>query len=374
MGDAVTSHPYIRVTDMRPGRVDTSDVKYVPVAAYPPIKAYRIFKEDLFISVAGTLGLVGKIPEELDGANLTENANRISSIGCDRDFLLHVMLSPIVQGVIESERTVGAQPKLALTRIRKFLIPIPADTREQSAIATALSDVDALLAAQDALIAKKRAIKQGAMQELLTGKRRLPGFCGQWKVWRLKDVADCLKGFGLSKSSISEDGRQSCILYGELFTRYARVVRSVHNRTNAGEGLMSVHGDILMPGSTTTCGEDLATASALLMDGVSLGGDINVIRSRGNCYDPVFLAEYLSSACRYQIAQLTQGITIYHLYGRELRELELELPELDEQTAIAEILMEMDSEIETLELKRTKTAHLKHAMMQELLTGRIRLV
>jgi type I restriction enzyme S subunit len=97
--DSETPHPYIRVSDMRPGKVITDEIKYVPLEAFPPISQYRIFKEDLFVSVAGTLGLVGKITEELDGANLTENADRITSISCDQDYLLYVLLSPIIQRV-----------------------------------------------------------------------------------------------------------------------------------------------------------------------------------------------------------------------------------------------------------------------------------
>ena len=118
--DKETPYPYIRVADMVPGGVLLNDIKYVPEHVYPAIKNYRIFKEDIFISVAGTLGVVGKIPNSLNGANLTENADRLTNIVCDRDFLLFVLMSSLIQNTIESERTLGAQPKLALTRIRKF--------------------------------------------------------------------------------------------------------------------------------------------------------------------------------------------------------------------------------------------------------------
>lgn len=153
-----TPHPYIRVSDMFAGGVSTENIQYVPVEAANQIKSYRIYKDDIFISVAGTLGIVGCIPEELDGANLTENADRISNIKCDKLFLLYVLRSEIIQKVIESIRTVGAQPKLALERIRKFTIPLPP---------------------------KKRDMKKAAMQELLTGKTRLPGFNGEWKMFEL---------------------------------------------------------------------------------------------------------------------------------------------------------------------------------------------
>ena len=174
--DQETPHPYIRVSDMRPGTVSLANIRYVPENVFPLIQNYRIFKEDIFISVAGTLGIIGEVPPELNGANLTENADRITNISCSKRYLLHVLTSPLIQNVIDSVQTVGAQPKLALTRIRNFAIPLPPTQEEQHTIAEALSDVDALLDALDRLIAKKRAIKQGTMQALLTGRVRLPGF------------------------------------------------------------------------------------------------------------------------------------------------------------------------------------------------------
>ena len=168
-----TPHPYVRVTDMYPGGVDPSEIKYVPEHAFPAIRNYRIYSEDIFISVAGTLGIVGVVPPELSGANLTENPDRITDIQCERDYLKYCLMSRPIQQTIESIRTVGAQPKLALGRIAQFGLAIPRDTGEQRSIAETLSDVDGLLAALEVLIAKKRAIRQAAMQQLLTGRVRL---------------------------------------------------------------------------------------------------------------------------------------------------------------------------------------------------------
>ncbi len=171
--DGQTPHPYLRVTDMRPGGVVLDNIKYVPKHAFSSIRNYRIFTSDLFISVAGTLGLVGKIPAALDGANLTENADRITDIQCDRDYLLYHLMSKRIQSSIEAIRTVGAQPKLALGRIRQFSVPMPPNIDEQRAIAAVLSDMDAEITALEARRDKTRLLKQGMMQELLTGKTRL---------------------------------------------------------------------------------------------------------------------------------------------------------------------------------------------------------
>ncbi len=198
-----TPHPYIRVTDMRPGTVSSSEIMFVPDSVFPSIKRYRIFSEDIFISVAGSLGIVGKVPKELSGANLTENADRITNIACSQDYLLHILLSPLIQNTIASFQTAGAQPKLALTRIRKFEIPLPGKP-EQEKIAGAMGDVDALLGALERLIAKKRDLKQAAMQQLLTGQTRLPGFAGDWVSQSLGDIVSLFVGGGTPSRSKPE--------------------------------------------------------------------------------------------------------------------------------------------------------------------------
>lgn len=289
------------------------------------------------------------------------------------EFLGYLLNAPMVVRQKASKGQGDAVVHISATALGTVVVPLP-PFDEQRAIATALSDVDALLAVQDKLIAKKRDIKQAAMQQLLTGKQRLPGFSGEWEVKRLGDVATVLKGSGLSKGKVSQAGKSKCILYGELFTTYSRIIAKVCSSTDANEGLPSVYGDVLLPGSTTTVGLDLATASALLCDGVMLGGDINVVRAKGRSYSPEFLAYLLTEEKRNQIAEMAQGITIIHLYGKSLLKLEICLPSLEEQTSIAAILSDMDAEIAGLEKQLDKTRALKQGMMQELLTGRIRLV
>jgi type I restriction enzyme S subunit len=252
----------------------------------------------------------------------------------------------------------------------KFPIPPPP---EQRAIAEALSDVDGLLGGLDRLIAKKRDLKQAAMQQLLTGQTRLPGFHGEWEVKRLGDVATFYKGKGLPKSALSESGAEPCIHYGELFTRYPETIGEIVSRTDTSEGVFrSVANDVLMPTSDVTP-RGLAKASCVRVDGVILGGDILVIRSDTNLVHGPFL----SLVIRYeetQVLQLVTGSTVYHLYGSDMKNFAFSMPTHPEQTAIAEVLSEMDAELAVLEQRREKTRALKQAMMQELLTGRTRLL
>ena len=120
-----TGHVYIRVSDMTDGSVSTDRLLYVPEDIYPSISRYIINKDDVFITVAGTIGRVGKIPDELDGANLTENADRLVLAGVNQDWLIKVLQSGLIQEQIAEATTQVGQPKLAIARIERFLIPLP---------------------------------------------------------------------------------------------------------------------------------------------------------------------------------------------------------------------------------------------------------
>ena len=120
-----TGHVYIRVSDMTDGGVSTDRLMYVPEDIYPSISRYIINKADVFITVAGTIGRVGKIPDELDGANLTENADRLVLAGGNQDWLIKVLQSGMIQEQIAEATTKVGQPKLAIARIERFLIPLP---------------------------------------------------------------------------------------------------------------------------------------------------------------------------------------------------------------------------------------------------------
>lgn len=353
-----TNHPYIRVIDMYDGGVNISNLMYVPNEAYKSIEKYRIFKDDIFISVAGTLGIVGKIPKWLDGANLTENANRLTNITCDRDYLLYYLRSPYIQNVISSEQTIGAQPKLALTRIRNFDIALPGNIREQKAIAKALSDVDDLIAALDKKIAKKRLVKQGAMQQLLTGKKRLPGFTEEWVDAEVAEICEILDN---RRIPLNEEQRK----------------KGVYPYCGAN-GVVDYIDKYIFNDDLILIAED--------------GGNFDQFETRPiaywmtgkfwvNNHAHVLKAssEYCQKFIYYQlehkdITDYIVGGTRTKLTRAQLNCIEIKLPiAKKEQQTIATILSDMDKEITDLETKRDKYRLLKLGMMQKLLTGQIRL-
>jgi len=239
--------------------------------------------------------------------------------------------------------------------IARMLIPLPPTKTEQEAIAHALSDADALIESLEQLLAKKRQLKQGAMQELLTGKRRLPGYCGQWEIMRLGEIAHIKTG-GRNNQDKVEDGEYP------FFVRSATVER-INCFSYDCEA-------ILVPGEG------------------GIGNIFHYIRGRFDVHQRVyaitqfspgtsgrFVYFYMAEKFGAHAMQNSVKATVDSLRLPTFQNFELVMPPtVEEQTAIAALLSDMDTESATLEAKLAKTRQLKQGMMQELLTGRIRLV
>lgn len=368
-----TSYPYIRVIDMNMGYLNLSNIMYVPENVQPMISKYIISKNDIYISVAGTLGLVGKIPEELDGANLTENANRITEIQCNRDYLMYYMMSPLIQNVIEAERTIGAQPKLALQRIRDFYIVLPRDNREQTAIAAALSDVDSLISALTKKIEKKKAIKQGLMQQLLTGKKRLSGFNDKWKSMLLGDIAEVKDGTHQTPQYVKSGGKPFYSVENVTADDFKNVKHiSLEEHKALTSNYRIEKGDVLMTriGSIGCCkyvdwDVDASFYVSLALLKINEKYDSKFISYLSNIKS--FKEEVMLNSLVFAIPQKINlgNISLIKVYIPTSKA---------EQTAIANILSDCDSEIAALEKKRDKYKEIKQGMMQQLLTGKIRLI
>ena len=232
-------------------------------------------------------------------------------------------------------------------------LPLPPNGAEQEAIATALSDVDTLLAKIDQLIAKKRDLKQAAMQQLLTGQTRLPGFSGEWEVKRLGDLLSYEQPTPyLVKSAEYNDGNSMPVLTaGKTF---------ILGYTNETDGVYSSPPVIIF--------DDFTTASKFVdFPFKAKSSAMKILKAREGRAHIRFAFE------RMQVIDFQLG-DHKRYWISEYSKLPIETPSLVEQIAIAAILTDMDAELSALEARRDKTRVLKQGMMQALLTGRIRLV
>lgn len=269
-------------------------------------------------------------------------------------------------------------PQINNKHINPLLFLAP-KVEEQRAIAAALSDADALIAALEGMIAKKRDLKQAAMQHLLTGKTRLPGFSGEWEVKRLGEIGSTYGGLtGKSKVDFGH-GSAKYITFMNIMTNvlisrngFENVDISANENQNK-----AMQGDLFFNGSSETP-EEVGMCSLLegAFENLYLNSFCFGFRLRDqHAASGLYLAYYFrSSSGRELLASLAQGATRYNLSKRALMAVQVKLPMPEEQTAIAEVLSDMDAELAALEAQAAKARAVKQGMMQELLTGRVRLV
>ena len=265
----------------------------------------------------------------------------------------------------------SAQPGLSVAKIVSLPIAVPPTKAEQEAIAEALSDTDAYIKSLERLIAKKRQVKQGAMQELLPGRRRLPGFNGEWEEKRLGSLS--VMGSGGTPSTSNPDFYDGNIPWvsitdmtsgGKFILETERSLSAVglkHSAAQmfpAGTVLYAIYASL---GECNIAGVSLCTSQAILG-----------IQTKSTLHNEFLY--YLLNFIKPQVRAIGQQGTQANLNKGMVQGFQLKLPSVPEQTAIAKTLSEMDEEITVLERKLAKARQIKQGMMQELLTGRIRLI
>lgn len=285
------------------------------------------------------------------------------------ELLKHAELNRMVYG--------SGQPLVTGTMVKHLDIPtISIDA--QARIARALYDADDLIATLERLIAKKQAIKQGMMQQLLIGETRLPGFTGAWERLAVasRSVLKARIGWQGLKTDEYRDSGTHRLVGGTEFTdgriNWAKTPFVDEWRYDQDRYIQLRPGDVLL----TKDGTIGKTAFVKDLPGpATLNSGVFVIRPILDAYDPKFMFYMLRSRTFEEfLARLSAGSTISHLYQRDLATLILEVPAtLAEQRAIAQVLMDADEEIELLQGRLAKSKAIKKGMMQELLTGRTRL-
>ena len=351
--------PYIGNRSVQWGRIDVGDIDTVPMT-WADLQRFRLRRGDLLVCEGGEIGRAAIWDNPIPECYYQKALHRLRPI---RSYDIYLMMSLLQlwasTGYLANYVTQTSIAHLPKDKLEIVPLPVPPPA-EQRAIAEALSDVDGMLAALEALIAKKRAVKQAAMQQLLTGKSRLPGFSGVWETKQLGELEQrgdirLFRGKVISQKDIDR-------LPGD----YPIYSSSVHF-----DGLFGSYGDYMFD-------EELITWS---VDG---GGHF--------FYRPKhrFSVTNVCGYLRIGKSSIDYRYLTYHLQNLHSRKVfdytvkahpsvirssyNVALPQPNEQRAIAAVLSDMDAEIAALELRRDKTRVVKQGMMQQLLTGRVRLV
>ena len=368
---------FVRITNMSRDSIylDLENPKFVNLSAESSEGIRTQLQEhDVLISITADIGIVSyvdsriPIPAYINQHIALVRFDKAKTCG---KFVSYFLASEKPQKLFRASTDTGAKAGMSLPTVQKIEIALPI-LPEQRAIAAALSDMDALLGGLERLIAKKRDLKQAVMQQLLTGQTRLPGFSGQWNIKRLGDLATIRDGTHQTPKYVAS---------GIPFFSVEHVTSGDFKNTKyiseqehrfLTRSVKIEKGDILMTriGSIGDC---------KLIDwdvDASFYVSLALLKIKPG-YLAAYIAHYTKSAAFQMEVELhsLQSAIPRKINLGPISNVKVELPDtIAEQAAIAAVLSDMDAELSALVARRDKTCDLKQAMMQELLTGRTRLV
>jgi type I restriction enzyme S subunit len=379
--------PYLRTKNVLDGRIDLDGVLWMPMTE-TEFDRFHIVCGDVLLNEGQSLELVGRCSiyrDEFRAPIAMQNQllRFRAHAGTSPEFAAHLFRFCQQTGTFATIATqTTSVAHLGSSRFSNLALPWPTDRREQQAVAEALSNIDDLIAALERLIAKKQTIKQGMMQQLLTGRTRLPGFTAPWSEIRLGSVGKCMRGVGYDPSADLSSGDRP-------FT--ARLLRSnnIQNGRIDPTSLQFVHerrvsdAQILKPGDIVIC---MANGSRALLgkaaifeepnDGLryTFGAFMGAFRTHSSAGVPRFVAEMMrTQKFRNWLDLILSGSSINNLRPGAVEGFSALMPGQAEQLAIAGVLSNADAEIDLLRERLAKTRAVKAGMMQQLLTGRTRL-
>lgn len=361
------------------GQLNISRCTYISWLKYEESPEIKIYNGDiLLVKTGSTYGKTALVRHLNEKATVNPQIVVLKKIKVDNVYLSYVMGFKTIQGQINSFIVGGAIPTLSQKQVAGFLAPFPSSSAEQNAIATALSDMDALIAQTEKLIEKKKAIKQGMMQQLLSpydveGKLK--------DGWMKIKIGDYGKTYGGLTGKSKKD-------FGSGTSRYIPFMNIMSNpiididyfdmvsvRTGESQN-KAQYKDLFFNGSSETP-EEVGMCSILLdrVDDLYLNSFCFGFRLNSpDIINGLFLTYYFRSSYGRQIIfSLAQGATRYNLSKANFLNLTFFIPNRKEQDSIATVIRNLDEDLDKLILKVAKLQNLKQAMMQSLLTGKIRI-
>ncbi|MFQ1769064.1 restriction endonuclease subunit S [Aeromonas veronii] len=391
-----TGVPILRISNIQSGFLDVNEVVYYAVGEKIP-KQFEVHDGDALIAMSGaTTGKVG-VYNKNEVAYLNQRVGKFVLYGnADMKYIQHVVGSDLYKSALSNMLEQGAQPNISSSQLERIIIRKPTLEIEQKIIANVLSDSDALIDALEQLIAKKQAIKSATMQQLLTGRTRLPAFAlrpdGTQKGYKLSELGDIpedwevntlnnLVSFENGDRSSNYPSANEFVDYGIPFINAGHVSDGQINdsimdyvpeyvysrlgggKVKTGDLLFCLRGSL---GKFGVIDKDFGRGA--------IASSLVIVRPNLKRTSTDFVASYFKSGtCKKMIDLWAGGAAQPNLGARELGMFLVPIPQREEQTAIATILSDMDNELQALTQKLEKARALKQGMMQQLLTGKIRL-
>lgn len=388
---------WLKIANVGLNQLDWTEESYLPAHFAEEFSSFLLKEKDCVVALTRPILRnrlkIAWVRDSDAPSLLNQRVGRINAIkGNDIGFVYYLLQKDNVLSSLAQSMAGTDPPNLSTKSVYSIVSAVPSSPKEQRAIATALSDVDALINSLDRLIAKKRDIKHATVQQLLTGDTRLPGFKKKdgfkqteiglipedWIVSTLGDVMDFRNGVNADKDAYGS---------GVKFINVLEVITNSHLSASQIPGRISLpkvmigafavqSGDILFNRTSETT-QELGLASVYIgtTEEVVFGGFVIRGRTKNHSLHHNYAGFALRSpAVRSQIMAKGQGAVRANIGQSDLRKVAIPLPPVPEQASIAKTLSDMDTELMVLQQRRDKTILLKQGMMQELLTGRTRLV
>ena len=367
---------YLRVANVQDGFLDLTEMSQLQVSRHD-IKRYAVLPGDMLMNEGGDLDKLGRGALWSGEFSPCVHQNHVFVVRCGSSLLPTYLKAWTGSTAARKYFLLAGRQTTNLASINKtslglLPVPLPSSRAEQEAIAEALSNADALIESLDQLIAKKRLIKQGTMQELLTGKRRLPGFSGEWGVKCLNELAvidpeqlgsNTQPDYEFKYISLED------VDFGALRGHSLQVFRYAPSRARRKLRVDDLLVSTVRPNLKSHLWFRDRSANWVCSTGFS------VVRCLESVSHPGYVFAHLfADGIAKQIDALLTGSNYPAINSRDVRQLQVPVPSFEEQTAIATILSDMDTELAALEARLAKARLIKQGMMQELLTGRIRLL
>ncbi len=357
---------------------------FVTQKKYRELESCSVRPGDVLLSLVGTLGKLLEIPSDAPKGIINPRLIRFSFsrsriYPCFFRFLFE---SKKIQSLLANKAQGGTMGVLNAEILRNFKIVVPSKT-EQILIGDVLSDVEELVKSLKKLIFKKRLLKKGVTQLLLTGKKRLPGFKDNWETKKFSEVFTFLPTASNSRDDLSENGDAYYIHYGDIHTKFHNHLDL--NETNlpmiyetkCGNAALVKNGDWVMADVSE---DSEGIGKTIEISGIDEGKKVIaglhtfLLREKSPTFAPGFKGHLVDlKSLHDEYLRVATGMKVYGISKRTLADLEIPVPSIEEQIRITLILSDMNREISVLESKLSKALQLKEGMMQELLFGKIRL-
>jgi len=364
--------PWVSARDLTSFRLTDSTLKLTELGVD---SGTRLVPQDTILILVRGMTLFKNVPVGITTRPMAFNQDikaLLPKDGISPDFLAFTLVSSKERLRRYVDTAGHGTGRLASEFLQALPILVP-PKKEQLLIATCLDTWDEVIQQTAKLIEVKQKLKKGLMQKLLTGERRFPGFTEQWNESRLGELGSFSKGAGISKPEVTSEG-YSAVRYGELYTSHhimVKRIRSFISEESKASSKRINDGDILFAGSGETAEEIGKSAVFLGKEETYAGGDVIIFTPKKG--DPLYLAYALNaSSARKYLRTRGQGNSVVHIYKRDLECLRVPLPPLDEQKRIAQCLASVDEEIDSLKETVRQLTEQKCGLMQQLLTGKIR--